>query len=301
MSQSVRCENLGLSARGVRAIRAITLFLVGAGIFVSPSVAADASARAGSLVAREILRRAEEIRSPELDYAVGFTLHVTSPHTSWKERSAAYLMIAYGKDYSLVMMRRPTLFYPGTLLIAKGFYWLLLPRSERPFQLAPRHVLNGDIANGDLARGNLLAFYDVRKDGDEEVRGEDCWVVELTRAKHLAMYKRIRAWITKKDFRPWKFEYYGETGALLKVADYEDYRKTKLGVRSMRIVVENKVRPGEKTVLTFSGLKKIDASVFDFTREGMVRFRDVAKALFQEDGEQAVLDDLMVAIGEATP
>ncbi len=298
MSPSVGCDSQSLATRGVRFKRAL-FFLLVVTLSGPPSAGAGTSLRSPG--AKEILRRAEEIRSPELDYAVEFRLDVTSPHTSWKERSAAYLMIAYGKDYSLVMMRRPTLFYPGTLLIAKGFYWLLLPRSERPFQLAPRHVLNGDIANGDLARGNLQAFYDVQADGDEEVRGEDCWVLELTRAKHLAMYKRIRAWVTKKDFRPWKFEYYGETGALLKVAYYEDYRKTKLGVRSMRIVAENMVRPGERTVLTFSELKKIDASVFDFTREGMVRFRDVAKAKFQEDGEQAAFDDLLAGFGEAKP
>jgi hypothetical protein len=146
----------------------------------------------------EILRRAEEVRSPEIDYAVEFVLKATDPASSWKERTASYMMIAHGKDYSLVMMREPSQFYPGTLLIAKGFYWLLLPRSEKAFQLAPRHVLNGDISNGDLARGNLLAFYKVYLQGEATIRGEPCWHLELTRTTNLAMYKKIHAWITKK-------------------------------------------------------------------------------------------------------
>jgi outer membrane lipoprotein-sorting protein len=246
---------------------------------------------------REILRRAEEVRSPEIDYAVEFVLKATDPASSWKERTASYMMIAHGKDYSLVMMREPSQFYPGTLLIAKGFYWLLLPRSEKAFQLAPRHVLNGDISNGDLARGNLLAFYEVRLQGEATIRGEPCCHLELTRTTNLAMYKKIHAWITKKDYRPWRFHYYGETGALLKVADYEDYRETALGIRSMRIRVQNKIRPGEETVPTFSNLRQIDASVLDFTRQGLPAFRNAALAKKKLDGEQAQAEDLLRALG----
>ena len=131
--------------------------------------------------ARKILARAEQIRSPEQDYTVELSLKVTDPTTFWKERGAAYMLIAHGKDYSFIMMREPKAFYSGTLLIDRGLYWLLLPRSEKPIQLAARQVLSGDIANGDLARGNLIKYYDVRLDGEEVVREEPCWRLELTR------------------------------------------------------------------------------------------------------------------------
>jgi hypothetical protein len=194
------------------------------------------------------------------------------------------------------MMREPKAFYSGTLLIARGLYWLLLPRSQKPIQLAPRQILNGDISNGDLARGNLTKYYDVRLDGEEIVREEPCWRLELTRVETLAMYKRIRVWITKKHYRPWKFEYYGETDTLLKVAYPEDYRETPLGVRSMRIVVEDSVRPGEQTVLTFSNLRALDASGLDFSPEGMPAFRDAAQAKLKADGVPAETEDLMTVL-----
>ncbi len=276
----------------------LALVLLGA-LAMQPARAQEAMRSAPTLPdGWDVLRRAEEVRSPEIDYAVEFVLKATDPASSWKERTAAYMMIAHGKDYSLVMMREPSQFYPGTLLIAKGFYWLLLPRSEKAFQLAPRHILNGDIANGDLARGNLLTFYEARLQGEATIRGEPCWHLELTRTTNLAMYKKIHAWITKKDYRPWRFHYYGETGLLLKVADYEDYRETELGIRSMRIRVQNKVRPGEETVLTFSNLRKIDASVLDYTREGLPAFRNAALAKKELDGEQAQAEDLLRALGK---
>lgn len=284
------------STAGSRALLTSALLAV---LAMQPGQAQEAMPSVPALPSgREVLRRAEEVRSPDMDYAVEFLLEASDPASSWKERTASYMMIAHGKDYSLVMMREPSQFYPGTLLIAKGFYWLLLPRSDRAFQLAPRHVLNGDISNGDLARGNLLAFYEPRLQGEALIRGEPCWHLELTRTTNMAMYKKIHAWITKKDYRPWRFHYYGETGALLKVADYEDYRQTTLGVRSMRIRVQNKMRPGEETVLTFSRLRKIDASVLDYTREALPAFRDAALAQQRLDGEQAQAEDLLRLLGK---
>ena len=249
--------------------------------------------RARPLDARTILQRAEVVRSPDLDYAVDFRLDVTSPASSWKQRHAEYTLIAHGKDHSLVVMREPVQFHPGTLLITEGLYWLLLPKSARPFQLAPRHVLNGDIANGDLARGNLLTFYEPSLDGEETVLGEDCYVLELQRTRNLGLYRRIRAWITKDGFRPKKFEYYGETGASLKVAYYEDYRKGEIGLRSMRIQVDNQIRPGERSVLTFRNLRKLDTSRFDFSREALVQVRDAFVARRQPDGTQARPEEVL--------
>jgi hypothetical protein len=259
------------------------------------------TARTSPRTAGEILARAEAVRSPELDYAADFKLHVVAPDTSWKEREAEYTLIAHGKDESLILIREPEQFYPGTLLITHGRYWLLLPRSERPFQLSPRHVLNGDISNGDLARGNLEMFYEPRLDGEEEVRGEKCWRLELARTKNLGLYPRIRCWITKRHYRPWKFEYYGQTGALLKTAYYEDYREGPLGVRSMRILVENHARTGEHTTMTFSDLRPFEASKLTYTREALPAFRDAARSVQEAGGAHARPEELMPLLVTEAP
>lgn len=237
--------------------------------------------------AAEILSRSEEIRSPDLDYAVDFTLHVTNPNSSWKERRARYTMIAHGKDLSLVLMREPRQFYPGTLLIMRNLYWLIFPKSTKPIQLSARHILSGDISNGDLARGNLERHYDVKLDGEEQIDGRRCWRLELTRTSNVAHYPRIRAWISKRRLRPKRFEYYGRTGALLRTVHYGDYRKTALGVRAMRIEVDTHSRPGEKTTMEFSDLRAVDAARLSFTTDGLVKFRDAARALFAAEGRQA--------------
>ncbi|MCP3982156.1 MAG: outer membrane lipoprotein-sorting protein [bacterium] len=250
------------------------------------------------------LARAERIRSPELDYAAEFRLEVTSPDTTWKQRSAVYSMIAHGKHHSLVLMREPASLYPGVLLIARGKYWLQLPRSSKPFQLSPRHVLNGDVAYGDLARGSLTDFYEARLDGEEEIDGRPCRRIELTRTNNLGMYARIVCWIDKKQWRYRKFAYYGGTGALMKTARYLDYRRTEIGARVMRIEVDNHIRPGERTVMTFENLRAFDSAGLSFERDAIAAFRDAARPdegdETQRDVEQ-IRDRLRAGAGPQEP
>ena len=244
----------------------------------------------------EILRRAEEIRSPETDYAVDLTIKVVNPNSSWKERIARYTMIAHGKDYSFILMREPKYFYPGTLLIMRGLYWMLFPRSDKPIQLSQQHILNGDVSNGDLARGNLLKNYEPRLDGEERIEGRSCWRFELARVNSIAHYPRIRCWIQKKKLRPVKFEYFGKTGKLLKSAYYTEYRQGALGVRPMTIEVETHSRPDDKTTLTFSNLRPVDASRAEFTVPGLIAFRDAARRMSEVDGAQAQAEDLLAML-----
>lgn len=268
----------------------------GPGSAPAPPPAAAPEPPSAQYSAAEILRRAEEIRSPESDYVVEFTLQAINPTSVWKERKSRYTMIAHGKDYSLVMMREPAQFYPGTLLIMRGLYWFLLPKAERPLQLSAQNVLDGDISNGDLARGNLVRNYTARLDGEEKVGGDRCWRLELALTGYEANYPRIRCWVEKENFRPRKFEYYGKTGALLKTALYQDYGKTKLGVRPARIEVTSPGRPDETTTLHFSDVRPLELSRVSFTTGGLVAFRDAAKSLRGADGAQSSVEDVIASL-----
>jgi len=176
-----------------------------------------------------------------------------------------------------------------------------LPRSQRPLQLSPRHILNGDIANGDLTRSNLLDDYVPRRVGEEKIDGQNYWKLELNRKRNRAMHPRILCWISKRNHRLKRFDFYGETDVLVKVARYEEYRKTAIGWRSMRIEVENKARPGQTSTLTFSDLRKLDSSGVVYTREAMLAFRDTALLQLDVSGEQISLEELVQALKANQP
>lgn len=250
---------------------------------------------------RRIFEAAEAVRSPDLNFAVDLTIHTSDPNSAWKERTGRYTMIARGKDYSLILIRDPRQFYPGTLLIMRGLYWMLLPRSEKPLQLSEQQVLDGDVSYGDLARGNLSRAFEPTLDGEETVRGDACFRLELKRTSYEASYPRIRCWVTQRKTRPRKFEYYGKTGALLKTVYYEDYRKGPLGVRAMRIEVETAARPHEATTLTFSDIRPLDASRLSFDVPGLIAFRNAALHVLEASGRQARPEELAARLGESRP
>ena len=140
-----------------------------------------------------ILRKAEGIRNPDLDYAVDFTIHGVSRGTVVKERDASYSMIARGKDRTVILMRTPELLYGALVLMADNRYWMLLPKAAKPWELSGAQMMNGDIATGELARVNLTTGYTVSLAGDDhnETEAEECFRLELTQKDPAARYPRI--------------------------------------------------------------------------------------------------------------
>lgn len=233
----------------------------------------EAAAKPGADPA-EILRRSEKVRSPSVDYAVDFSVSVLDDYTPGQPRSASYTMIASGKERAMALMLGPDQFHGGTLLIRGSEYWLLLPKSTRAIQLSGDAIRRGDVANGDVARANLVAEYEPTLDGEETVDGEPCFRLQLAALSEDAYYPKIRGFVTKGRYLPKKYEYYGRSGSLLRTAVYGDYRKTPLGMHSMKLEVKSPQEMNRTTTMVFSNLRRTDASTVEFTPEGMIRFRE---------------------------
>ena len=285
----------GVPVRGSVPLRFLVLLLFAASA-LSASAAAPRAARSREPGAVEILERAEEVRSPDIDYAGQFTLGVLDPHRPGVERKAAYTLIAHGKDCTLALMRSPPELYGAALLIAQGAYWFLLPRGARALQLSGPQVLTGDASVGDLARANLSGSYEPRLDGNDRLEGEPCWRLELTRTRPGASYPRVRLWVARNGFLPKKAEYYGMTGSLLRVARFMEFREGPIGLRPMKIEFEDATGAGGKTTMLFTDLRRIDASQISFTREGMERLREAAFGARLSNGEGVDLDRLLAAL-----
>jgi len=241
-------------------------------------LAAAFAANAKPPGAEQILRKAEEIRNPDLDYAVDFTIHGVSRGAVVQERDASYSMVARGKDRTVILMRSPEQLYGALVLMAENRYWMLLPRASKPWELSGAQMMNGDVATGDLARSNLTRGYTVSLSGEEAVDGEVCFRLELQPESDAARYTRIVYWVAKKGFLPRKLEHYGRTGELRKTVLYGDYRKGALGLRSMRLDIESFDEWKEGSTLSFANLRKLEVTPTSFTPDGMMAFRDAALA-----------------------
>lgn len=256
------------------------------------------SAAAGPGFARSpdaatILRKAEAVRNPEMDYAVDFTIHGISQGSTRTERDASYSMIAGGKDRTVILMRSPTAFYGGLVSMADDRYWMLLPKSSKAWELSIAQIQAGDVATGDIARTNFTRAYAAALDGEEEVEGVRCWRLSLTR-DDATRYARVLYWVAKKSFLPTKLEQYGRTGTRLRTVRYLDFQKGPLGLRPMTLTIESHEGWKESCTLTFTNLRRIDPPPNAFTPEGMEALRDAALAVKAADGRvDAPLEEML--------
>ena len=250
--------------------------LAGSAFWVALLFTASAAVAARPPGAEQILRKAEQVRNPNLDYAVDFTIHGVSRGAEVRERDASYSMLASGKDRTVILMRTPESLYGALMLMAENRYWMLLPRATKPWELNGAQMMNGDVATGDLARANLTRGYTVSLSGEERVDGEACWRLELRDDGVAARYPRIVYWVAKGAFLPRKLEFYGLKGGLLKSVRYGDYRKGALGVRPMRLEIESFDEWKEAATLSFAKLRRVKPGPGSFTPEGMIALRDAA-------------------------
>ncbi len=99
--------------------------------------------------------------------------------------------------------------------------WMYLPSVEKVVKISG-HLLRQSMMGSDfsyednLNRSKMLDDYSVFLEGDEEVDGSLCYVLELT-AKHKEVtYYRRKIWVDKKTHVSLKADMYAKTGKLLK-------------------------------------------------------------------------------------
>ena len=70
--------------------------------------------------------------------------------------------------------------------------------------------MGSDFTNDDLVKqSSIVTDYDHKLIGDENVRGMDCYKIELIPHPDAAVvWGKIISWITKDGFNLWKSEYY---------------------------------------------------------------------------------------------
>ena len=238
-----------------------------------PTVAAndaapsDSSAQASNsdAQARKIVEDADRIRFP----ADGFQVDVaiSSSHDGKTDEERRYRVLSKGNDNTVVMITAPAM-ERGQILLMKGHdLWMFLPNVSQPVRLSLAQRLTGQVANGDLARANLAGDYDARIVRDEAIDGQQYHVLELTASERGVTYPKVVYWVRASNRWPYKAEFYSASGRLLKTGTYEQFDQLGGKVRPTRLVMVDAVRPGERSVLDYSGMKPRDLPDKVFTKD----------------------------------
>lgn len=207
-------------------------------------------------LARDILEKSDAIRFPAAGFQVDVAITSSSPWQDTETRK--YRVLSKGNENTVVMILEPAS-ERGQIMLMKGRdLWIFMPDVSQPIRLGLAQRLTGEVANGDIARANFSGDYTPRILRNEKINGEEHHVLELSAIDRGVTYSRVLLWVNVADYRPYKAEFYSLSKRLMKTATYENFKPMAGKIRPTRLVMEDALKPGEKSVMEYSQMRLRD-------------------------------------------
>ena len=225
-------------------------------LFTLPLHAEDAAA---------ILARVDQFRSPLESFVMDVQL---TSHRGSTSETSRFRVYGKGSDRSLVEFTAPGSEKGKQLLMLRDAMWIYLPNASRPVRISPLQRLMGQASNGDVARTSFNVDYAVSGLAQEESHH----VLDLVAKDPSVSYAKIRLWVDRATYEPRRADFYVASGKLVKRALYTGF-EVMAGRRMVaRVEIEDLLRKGEKTVMTYSALTARDNPEKMFSRDSLGRW-----------------------------
>ena len=257
-----RLSGSGFHMRGCRTT-VLAMIVVACALTLQPAaVAADAP---DATAVREMLVRADRIRFPAEAFQVDVVITTSAPDTDPEER--AYRILSKGNDKTLVQTTAPAVDRNQILLMRDHDLWAFLPNLTQPIRLPLSQRLTGQVANGDLARANFVGDYEPSLLRDDTIDDESYHVLQLDAVDQWVTYRKVLYWVNAKNGRPLKAEFYAVSGRLLKTCHYLEFKSMGGATRPTRLVIEDALRAGNRSVLEYGAMALKDLPDKIFTKD----------------------------------
>lgn len=220
----------------------------------------------------EIVEKIDAVRSPQLDYTI--SVEVTTYSRNKPAKSARYEVLVKGKDATVVKTISPQIERGRVLLMREDNLWAFLPEVSKPLRISLQERLIGEVANGDIARVNFSGDYQAVLLRTENIAAKEYFVLELTAKNDALTYAKAILWAEKETFWPLKAEFYAISGRLLKTCAYEDYQILGDRLRPTRLVMEDPIVKGKRSVIEYLAIQIEELPEKYFTKEYMKKFME---------------------------
>lgn len=215
--------------------------------------------------ARSILEKSDEIRFPAEGFQVDISISSATPGQDTENRK--YRVLSKGNENTVVMILEPAS-ERGQIMLMKGRdLWIFMPDVSQPIRLGLAQRLTGEVSNGDLARANFSGDYNPRLVRSEKIDGEEHHVLELLAVDRGVTYHRVLLWVNQANHRPRKAEFYSLSNRLMKTCSYENFQMMAGKRRPTRLVMEDALKPGERSVMEYGQMKLRDLPDKVFTKD----------------------------------
>lgn len=216
-------------------------------------------------LARSVVDKADKVRFPAEGFQVDIVISSSRPDKEPDVRK--YRVLSKGNENTVVMVTEPAS-ERGQIILMKGRdLWIFMPEVSQPVRISLAQRLTGQVANGDLARANFAGDYNPKIVGTEKIGNDTYHVLELVAVDRSVTYQRVMYWVNEKSGWPLKAEFYSLSNRLLKKCSYENFQTLAGRVRPTRLVMEDALKAGEKSVLEYSEMRLRDLPDKVFTKD----------------------------------
>lgn len=162
-------------------------------------------------------------------------------------------IVSDGQDRSLVHVKAPARDAGQAFLISGENLWIYSPRLKRALRLPPsgrsESFLGSDISYNDLGGRDLEQDYTPRVLAEDQAS----FTLELTpRPQAPTPYGRVTLKADARTSAPLEFVFYDQRGQAVKKVAFSEYVKAASRLFPTRIVVEDLLHAGSRTVAVYS-------------------------------------------------
>lgn len=219
----------------------------------------------GDSVARAIVEQADKVRFPAEGFQVDIAIASTKPGKEADLRK--FRVLSKGNENTIVMVTEPAS-ERGQIMLMKGRdLWVFMPDVSQPVRISLAQRLTGQVANGDLARANFAGDYHPKVVRTDVINNERYHVLELTAVDRGVTYQRVMYWVNEKSGWPYKAEFYSLSNRLMKVCHYDNFQALAGKVRPTRLVMDDAMRAGERSILEYSDMRLRELPDKIFTKD----------------------------------
>lgn len=224
--------------------------------------------RAADLSASEILAAADRARGGGMPGVV-WRLKITSNGADFDAEDVQELTVKVMQDNSIAAVTYPPRRIGSKLLQVSRNMWFGRPDLRKPVSISQRQKMTGQAANGDIASTNYVSDYRPTLVRQEQVNGEDAYVLDLVAKEKWVTYDRILYWVSKPRLVALKAEYYTVSGKLFKAANFEYGNSVNFDGRRQAFISKATIRDAidkdNYSILEYSNVKVRELSPSEFT------------------------------------
>ena len=117
-------------------------------------------------------------------------------------------------------------------------------------------MLGSDVSYEDMTGGkDRISQYDVELEGEETVKGNECYVLMMTAKVRTVPYPMEKVWIDKETFLVWKAEYFTKSGRLLKEMETLEVEEINGRMIAVETRISDKMKTDTETIMVINDLK----------------------------------------------